>query len=401
MQQILVINSGSSSIKYELFDVGAGVVLESGLLERIGEEESRLTRTTGDTPPESVSRSVAVADHAQGIELISNAVSQNEAFRGGEFLVGIGHRVVHGGEEFAGPTLIDPSVVESIRELSALAPLHNPANLVGIEVARTTFPGVPQVAVFDTAFHQTLPPHAYRYAIPQVYYDEFRVRRYGFHGTSHDYVSKQVAKHLGQPLESLSLIVFHLGNGASAAAIRGGKCIDTSMGMTPLEGLMMGTRSGDLDPAILVHLGTAAGLSMEELDVLLNKESGLLGVCGESDMREVLRLASRGDRSAGLAVEMFCYRIKKYLGAYTAILGKLDAVALTAGIGENAAEIRLRSLSGLTHLGISIDPERNIARSSGVRQIQTDESPVKVLVVPTDESLEIAMQTLSIVESLR
>ncbi len=400
MQQILVINSGSSSIKYELFDVGASVVLESGLLERIGEPECRLTRTVGDTSQEPRSRSVAVADHAQGIELIGETVAKNEAFQDGEYLVGIGHRVVHGGEEFTQPTLIDPSVMESIRELSSLAPLHNPANLLGIEVARTAFPNVPQVAVFDTAFHHTIPPHAYRYAIPQVYYDDFRVRRYGFHGTSYEYVSKQVAKHLGQPLESLSFIVFHLGNGASAAAIRGGKCVDTSMGMTPLEGLMMGTRSGDLDPAIVVHLGTAAGLSMEELDVLLNKESGLLGVCGESDMREVLRLASSDDRAAELAIEMFCYRIKKYLGAYTAVLGRLDAVAMTAGIGENAAEIRLRSLSGLSHLGILIDPERNSARSSGVRQIQTDESTVKVLVVPTDESLEIAIQTLSIVESM-
>lgn len=400
MQQILVINSGSSSIKYDLFDVDAGAVLESGLLERIGEEECCLTRTTGDTQQETASRSVAVADHAQGMELIGKAIAQNEAFRGGECLVGIGHRVVHGGEEFVGPTLIDPSFIESIRELSSLAPLHNPANLLGIEVVRDAFPDVPQVAVFDTAFHHTIPPYAYRYAIPQVYYDQFRVRRYGFHGTSYDYVSKQVAKYLGQPLESLSLIVFHLGNGASAAAIRGGKCIDTSMGMTPLEGLMMGTRSGDLDPAILVHLGTAAGLSLEELDALLNKESGLLGVCGESDMREVLRLAGSGDQSAELAVEMFCYRIKKYLGAYTAILGGLDAVVFTAGIGENAAEIRLRSLSGLAHLGIVIDPERNSSRSSDVRQIQTDESPVKVLVVPTDESLEIAIQTLSIVESM-
>ena len=275
------------------------------------------------------------------------------------------------------------------------APLHNPGNLQGIEVALATCPGVPQVAVFDTAFHQTMPPRAFRYALPRDLYDVHRVRRYGFHGTSHAHVARRAAELLGKPPGSLNLITLHLGNGASAAAIREGKSVDTSMGMTPLEGLIMGTRCGDLDPAVPFFLGTVTGKNPVELLALLNKESGLKGICGANDMREVHRKAEEGDPSASLAIDMYCYRIRKYIGAYTAVLGRVDALVFTGGVGENDAEVRRRACEGLERLGIAVDEARNGSPSGEPREIQREGMPVKVLVVPTNEELEIALQTIA------
>jgi acetate kinase len=316
-------------------------------------------------------------------------------------LDGIGHRVVHGGERFREPTLLDESVVAAIREQAPLAPLHNPANLLGIEVALETCPEVPQVAVFDTAFHQTIPPHAYLYAIPYEYYQRLGIRRYGFHGTSHYFVAKAAAGFLGRPLESLRLVTIHLGNGASAAAIDRGRCVDTSMGLTPLEGLMMGTRSGDIDPAILPFLATHEGLKVAQLNEMLNQQSGLKGICGANDMREILQRGEQGDDRARLAVTMYAYRVKKYLGAYLAVLGGADAVVFTAGIGENSPTIREMACAGLNGLGIALDADRNAATDRGIREIQNADSEVRVLGVPTDEELEIAKQTLQCIAANR
>ncbi len=398
--KVLVLNAGSSSIKYELFDMTDRSVLATGLLERIGERESRLTHhhRGDDGAVTEVERKGPVADHREGFAWIGAALNESGAVRESSELYGVGHRVVHGGEAFHEPTLIDESVMETIREQIPLAPLHNPANLVGIEVAVAHFSDVPHVAVFDTAFHHSIPPHAYHYALPHDLYTTHHVRRYGFHGTSHVYVAQQAARHLGRPLESLNLIVLHLGNGASITAIERGKSIDTTMGLTPLEGLIMGTRSGDLDPAIVFFLARATGRSNDALESLLNRESGLKGICGANDMREILRRADEGDERAALAIEMYAYRLKKYIGAYYAALGRVDGIVFTAGIGENAAAIRARACGGLSALGIAVDPRKNETRTDGTREIQTDDATVKVLVIPTDEELEIAEETVECVE---
>ena len=394
--KVLVINSGSSSIKYQLFDMSDKTVLAKGLLEQIGEPESRLTHRSpgnaGDTV--EITRTQPVENHRAGFQVISEVLNESGAVRDSGELFGIGHRVVHGGEAFQEPALIDEKVITTIRELSPLAPLHNPANLMGIEVALQFAPGVPQIAVFDTAFHQSVPPQAFRYALPHDLYHDHNVRRYGFHGTSHCYVAKQAALYLNRALDSLNLITLHLGNGASVTAIKKGKSVDTSMGMTPLEGLIMGTRSGDIDPAIIFYLGRKTGFSPDEIEALLNKHSGLKGICGLNDMREIAQLADKGDASARLAIEMYCYRIKKYIGAYSAALGQVDALVFTAGIGENAADIRLRSCTGLSRMGIEVDENKNSLNTSGVREIQSKRSSVSILVVPTDEELEIAEQTV-------
>jgi acetate kinase len=303
---------------------------------------------------------------------------------------------VHGGTDFDRATVITDEVERKIDELSALAPLHNPANLEGIRAARHVFDRVPHVAVFDTAFHQTMPPEAYTYAIPADLASQYAIRRYGAHGTSHKYVSEQTAIFLDRPLADLKTIVLHLGNGASAAAIDGGRSIETSMGLTPLEGLVMGTRSGDLDPAILVHLHRQAGMSFEDLDTMLNKRSGLLGLTGSGDMRDVQDAASRGDETAEAALAVYRHRIRRYVGAYTAQLGGLDAVVFTAGVGENNALLRRRVLAGLEHLGIEVDHDRNDLHSTEARRISTDASRVAVLVIPTDEELEIARQSAAV-----
>jgi len=401
--KILVLNSGSSSVKYRLFDMTAEAVLASGLIERIGEAEGHARHRYRDPSGawHELSQDRRFADHHEAIRgLFSDLARSGLVTRACE-LAGIGHRVVHGGEAFREPVLIDEAVIEAIRGQIPLAPLHNPANLMGIEVARTQCPQTPQVAVFDTAFHHTLPPEASHYALPADLYTRHRVRRYGFHGTSHAYVGKAAARFLGQPPQALNLITLHLGNGASATAIRAGRSVDTSMGMTPLEGLVMGTRCGDLDPSIVFYLERALGLDSSRIEQILNHESGLRGLCGLNDMREIHKAAQAGDRRARLAIEMFCYRIRKYIGAYLAVLGQVDALIFTAGIGEHDAGIRAQVCTGLAGLGIRIDPARNTATESGTREIQAPGSGIRVLVVPTDEELEIARQTRALARSSR
>jgi acetate kinase len=392
----LVVNSGSSSFKYQLVELGSERTLASGLVERIGEDSGAWKHTNAITGESSSNDSADVPDHAAGFQAMLDAFgSVGPSFDEHPPAV-VGHRVVHGGTLFDSATVITAEVEQQIEDLSSLAPLHNPANLEGIRAARKVFSDVPQVAVFDTAFHQTMPPEAYTYAIPADLADRYAIRRYGAHGTSHKYVSEQTAVFLDRPLESLKTIVLHLGNGASAAAIDGGRSIETSMGLTPLEGLVMGTRSGDLDPAILIHLHREAGMSFEDLDTMLNKQSGLLGLTGNGDMRDVQQKASDGDDVSEAALAVYRHRIRRYVGAYTAQLGGLDAVVFTAGVGENNALLRRRVLAGLEHLGIEVDPDRNDLSSHDARRISTDSSRVAVLVIPTNEELEIARQSAAV-----
>ena len=400
--KILVINSGSSSIKYRLFDMMDKSVLATGLLEQIGETGSRLThrsRSTQDDMAEIV-RTRPVENHQAGFQLIASVFKETGAVGDTAELFGIGHRVVHGGEKFREPTLINPEVIETIRRLIPLAPLHNPANLIGIEVALASARKVPQVAVFDTAFHHSIPPYAFHYGLPQALYAEHGVRRYGFHGTSHFYVAKQAAIHLKRSLTSLNLITLHLGNGASVTAIKNGKSVDTSMGMTPLEGLIMGTRSGDIDPAIIFYLGRQTGCSPQEIESMLNKQSGLKGICGLNDMREIGQLAAKGDKAARLAIDMYCYRVKKYVGAYYAAMGRVDALVFTGGIGENAADIRSHCCRGLSQLGIEVDDNKNNLKTKEILEIQSTTGAVRLLVIPTDEELEIAEQTVARIKAV-
>jgi acetate kinase len=393
MPRVLVVNTGSSSIKYQLFEMDGPKVLASGLVERIGEAGAKLTHRPGEAEPLVVED--RIADHSDGFERVFKAFES----AGGPIrdLAGIGHRVVHGGDRLTAPTLVDDATIQAIADQAPLAPLHNPPNLLGIRITRASFPETPQVAVFDTAFHQTMPPRAWRYALPRDLADELRIRRYGFHGTSHAYVARKAAEHLGRPAAELNLITLHLGNGASVAAVAGGRCVDTSMGLTPLEGLVMGTRSGDLDPAVVFYLHREAGLSVDDVDDLLNKRSGMLGLAGANDMREVARLVGEGNQAAAEALEVYCYRIRKYVGAYTAALGRLDALVFTAGIGENNDAVRAGVCQGLEGLGVALHAKRNKTRSGKARTISADDSPVAVLVVPTNEELEIAEQTLAVV----
>ena len=401
--KIGVINCGSSSIKYEVFDRRGGVRLATGIVERIGSAEARMRQHRLE-PDGTFTEKVytkPLANHHEAFLFMADMNRENRIIRDDGELFCVGHRVVHGGELFREPAVIDDEVVTAIRSLIPLAPLHNPSNLLGIEAARIRFPGIPQVAVFDTAFHHTLPAAAYRYAVPQELYEQHAVRRYGFHGTSHAYVARETAQNLGRPLEQLNLISLHLGNGASAAAIREGACIDTSMGMTPLEGLVMGTRCGDLDPAVPFYLIRQLALSPEKVENLLNKESGLKGVCGASDMREIQQRAGEGDERAVLALKMFCYRVKKYIGAYCAVLGRLDAIVFTGGIGENSAVVRSAACAGLQHLGIIVDEGRNQAAAGKAMEIQREGATVKVLVVRTNEELEIALQAEAVIAKRR
>jgi acetate kinase len=398
--KLLVINCGSSSIKYEVFEETGLRLIAGGLLEKIGTAEARLRqkRRLEDGTFDLAETVEPVADHAAGFDLIGRVNSRNRIFTGESDLFGIGHRVVHGGERFQEPTLITGEVVAAIRDLIPLAPLHNPANLLGIEVLRKSFPRVPQVAVFDTMFHQTLPPRAFHYALPYELYENHRVRRYGFHGTSHAYVAEEAVRHLGRNREETNLITLHLGNGASAAAIQNGRSIDTSMGLTPLEGLVMGTRCGDIDPALHFYLLRETGMDPGELEGLLNSQSGLKGICGSNDMREILARGDQGDDRARLAADLFCYRIKKYIGAYVAILGRVVAVVFTGGIGENAPVIREKVLEGLEHLGLGVDPVKNRNTAGGISEIQPDGFPIKALVIKTNEELEIARQALRVIK---
>jgi len=401
--KILVINTGSSSIKYELFDMDHSTVLASGIAEKIGEEAGILTHrkiSTGGTFSKKREKGL-IADHQAGLKRIVELLVDPEhgVIREKSEIAAVGHRVVHGGEAFHSTSIIDDKVIEAIKQNAHLAPLHNPANLMGIEVAKTIFPDAVQVAVFDTAFHQTIPIKAFLYAIPFEMYEKERIRRYGFHGTSHAYVAESAALFLGLPLEKLNLITIHLGNGASMAALENGKCVDTSMGMTPLAGLIMGTRSGDVDPALPFFLADHLGMSVKDIDRLLNEESGLKGICGTNDMRDVIEKKNAGDERAKIALELYCYRVKKYIGAYFAALGSLDALIFTAGIGENSPEIRALCCDGLAGLGIEIDHGKNYSDADGIREISIPEAAVKVLVVPTNEELKIARETRRAVES--
>ena len=392
MSTVLVVNSGSSSIKYQILEMATERVVARGLIERIGTDQGIVTHSG----PDGQHRAEApILDHVAGLRAMVDACSAYGPRLDEVPIAAVGHRVVQGGARFVAPTVIDDAVVRTIEQISPLAPLHNPPNLLGIVAARQTFPDVPHVAVFDTAFHRTLPEEASTYAIDANLARQYRIRRYGFHGTSHKYVSRLAAEFLGIPLERFNAITLHIGNGVSACAVRGGASVDTSMGMTPLEGLVMGTRSGDIDPGVLFHLHRQAGMTFEQLDDLLNRRSGLLGLTGTQDMRDVLASAARGEPRAELALSVYCHRLKSYVGAYYAQLGRVDAIVFTAGVGENAPEVRSRTLSGLERLGIRLDAARNLAREPGVRCISADDSEVAVLVVPTDEELEIARQTLA------
>ncbi|MFV2021253.1 acetate/propionate family kinase [Micromonospora sp. LOL_023] len=366
--RILVLNCGSSSLKYQLFD--GEQVVDKGVVERIGEPDG------------------GPGDHAAALRSMAERVDLTG-------LAGVGHRVVHGGVRFAEPTLVTDQVVDEIERLVPLAPLHNPANLTGIAQARRLLPDVPQVAVFDTAFHRTLPPEQASYAIDADTAQRYGVRRYGFHGTSHAYVSRRTAAVLGRSPADVDVITLHLGNGASACAVAGGRSVATSMGLSPLEGLVMGTRSGDLDPAVVFHLERVAGWSSADVDRLLNQRSGLVGLAGAGDMREVLRRRDAGDPAARLAFDVYCARIRFYVGGYYALLGRVDAITFTAGVGENAAQVRAAALAGLDGLGIAVDPGRNDS-GHGERRISPGDSPVQVWVVPTAEEYEIADQTRAV-----
>ncbi|GHG16561.1 MULTISPECIES: acetate kinase [Streptomyces] len=394
--RVLVLNSGSSSVKYQLLDMGDGGRLAQGLVERIGEDTSRLAHTPLRGGGAKRERTGPIPDHAAALKAVAEELAADGLGLDSPELAAIGHRVVHGGLRFTEPTVIDEEVVAEIERLVPVAPLHNPANLLGIRTAMAMRPDLPQVAVFDTAFHTTMPEAAARYAIDVETADAHRIRRYGFHGTSHAYVSRAAAKLLGKEPGEVNVIVLHLGNGASASAVRGGRCVDTSMGLTPLEGLVMGTRSGDVDPAVTFHLKRVAGMSADEIDVLLNKKSGLVGLCGDNDMREIRRRIDEGDERAALAFDIYIHRLKKYIGAYYAVLGRVDAVVFTAGVGENAAPVREAAIAGLEELGLAVDADLNAVRSDEPRVISPVYARVAVAVVPTDEELEIARQTFEL-----
>jgi len=404
--KILVINTGSSSIKYQLFELGSRQkVMASGLVEKIGEDTSFVAykRYLPDGSGfEERNEESLIGDHSQGMNCIVDLLmdSKHGTIKDKKEIAAIGHRVVHGGETFHSPTIIDDEVIKAIEKNVPLAPLHNPSNLVGIKVAGLTFPGTPQVAVFDTAFHQTMPMKAFLYALPMEMYKKGGIRRYGFHGTSHSYVAELASEYMEKSLSELNAITIHLGNGASMAAIKKGQCVDTTMGMTPLAGLVMGTRSGDIDPALPFFMAERYGMSLKEIDRLLNKDSGLKGLCGLNDVREIIQKIEDGDDLARIALDVYAYRIKKYIGAYFAVLGTLDAIVFTAGIGENAPYIRELCCSGLKELGIEIDHTRNDVTGHGVKEINSPESKTKILIIPTNEELKIANETKKVMENL-
>lgn len=381
-RKILVLNSGSSSVKFRLFGWRCGeecFPLVSSVIERIGESDGN------------------VEDHRQALRMIVSQLA-NEGHLDDSELMGIGHRVVHGGESFSQAVVVDGSVREAIKAAISLAPLHNPANLEGIEACAEVWPDIPQVAVFDTAFHQTLPAEAYRYAIPDSAYRTHGVRRYGFHGSSFAYVTRKASSHLGCSGDTLNLIILHLGNGASACAIREGKSIDTSMGMTPMAGLMMGTRCGDLDPGIIFFWCGQLGVTPEEVFEWLNRSSGLKGIAGTNDMRDILDRAARGHPEARLALDMYVHRLRHYMGAYRALLPKLDALVFTGGIGEHAAQVRAAACHDLDHLGFFLDEKANTSVTQGIAEIQMADAEIRIMVIPTDEEAEIAQQTLELIQ---
>ena len=373
---VLVLNAGSSSLKYQLIEPDSSKSLADGVVEQIGESSS------------------PVADHAAALQVAFEKLSEDGIDLKACGLAAVGHRVVHGGAIFYRPTLVDDTVIAELKQLSMLAPLHNPPAVEGIEVARKMLPDVPHIAVFDTAFFHNLPAAAATYAIDRELAEKWRIRRYGFHGTSHRYVSEQAAAFLGQPWENLNQIVLHLGNGASASAIAGGRPVDTSMGLTPLEGLVMGTRSGDIDPSVVSYLHREAKMSVDDIESMLNQQSGMLGLAGERDFRRLREMIESGDSAAQLAYDVFIHRLRKYIGAYLAILGHTDALTFTAGVGEKAAAVRVDALSGLAGLGFEIDEQRNSQSAKDARRISTDNSPIAVLVIPPNEELAIARDCL-------
>lgn len=398
--KILVLNCGSSSVKYQFIDISKSYVLAKGMVSRIGASAAVLVHKPHDRPEVTISGEIL--DHIMAVEhVIAMLLSANHGvIRDKAEIDAVGHRVVHGGEKFPDSVLIDRELMQILRSCIELAPLHNPHNIRGITACMQILPGVPQVAVFDTAFHQKMPPHAYIYGIPYVLYKRYSIRRYGFHGTSHHYVSRRAAKMLNRPIEDLKIITCHLGNGASMTAIKGGISIDTSMGFTPLEGLLMGTRSGDLDPAIILHIMAREELSLHEANTLLNKHSGLQGISGVSgDMRDIISEAQKGNSSAQLALDVYCYRIRKYIGAYAAAMGGLDVLIFTAGIGENSPVVRRKCCEDLEFLGIKMDETKNERAPKGSSsRIQTDDSTAEVLVIPTNEELVIALDTQRVIQ---
>ena len=399
MAYALVLNSGSSSIKFQIVDPTASASDQpfvSGLVERIGEPNGRISIKIEGRQVES---NMPIRDHRGGLMLAIAMLDANGAGPTAVDIIACGHRVVHGGQTFSEPALVNDEVVEQIRELVPLAPLHNPANVDGIEVARDLLPDVPHVAVFDTGFFSDLPAAAATYAIDADVAREHQIRRYGAHGTSHEFIAREVADHLGQPIEDLNQIVLHIGNGASASAIRGGQPIDTTMGLTPLEGLVMGTRSGDIDPGVIFHLNRTAGMDIDQIDDLLNRRSGVKGLSGVNDFRVLHQRIEEGDEKAKLAYDVYIHRLRRYIGAYMITLGRVDTITFTAGVGENDHTVRTNALADLENYGIKLDEEKN-QNGSGARVISADDSAVKVLVVPTNEELAIAQKAAAIAESV-
>lgn len=396
---LFVVNSGSSSIKYQLFKMPVESPICSGLVERIGLETSIITHKIFTGGEEKVIKEIkTLKDHEEGLHEVARLLTDAEigVIKNPDEIDAVGHRVVHGGEAFAATTFITGDVKEKIKQLFALAPLHNPANYLGIQVAEKIFTSAKQVAVFDTAFHQQMPPVAYRYAIPKKFYTDAKIRAYGFHGTSHKYVSEQAAQYLGKG--DAKIITIHLGNGSSMSAVNGGRSVDTTMGFGPLSGLVMGTRSGDIDASVIFHLIEQLGYTPAQVSNLLNKQSGMQGLTGFSDMRDILKAIDAGNEEAALAYDMYAYRIKKYIGAYAAVLNGLDAIVFTAGIGENDATMRELVCRNMQYLGIKLDSEKNKVRNGSLREINESGAPVKILVVPTNEELEIVKQCYALLQ---
>ena len=399
--KVLVINAGSSSIKYQLLDMADQQLMASGIVERIGESNGSLAHkkyVNGEEQKTILEQDIK--DHKQGMHLLIETITAVETgvIADKNEIAAIGHRVVQGGEAFREATLIDESTKAAIEENNVLAPLHNPANLTGIRTAEELFPGTPNIAVFDTEFHQTMPPKAFMYALPYDFYTDLKIRRYGYHGTSHKYVAKRMAAALHKKPEEINVITVHLGNGGSITAVQRGRCIDTSMGMTPLAGVMMGSRCGDIDPAISGYIAERKNLSAKEVDDILNKESGLKGICGMNDMRDIHESGAQGNERAKLAVDMFTYVVKKYIGSFFAALGTVDGIAFTAGIGENDDIVRAAVCTDMAGLGIEIDLAANEGRISREKRLSTDSSKVEVWVIPTNEELQIAQDTVAILK---
>lgn len=397
--KILVINAGSSSLKYQLIDMDTKSVMAKGLCERIGIDGSNLQHTNMLNGSEKTKIEKVMKNHGDAIQMVIDALVDEKigVIKSMSEIGAVGHRVVHGGEEFTESCLITEAVLKGLEKCTPLAPLHNPPNIIGIEACRKIMPDTPMVAVFDTAFHQSIPPKAFMYALPYEYYENYKIRKYGFHGTSHKYVSLEAAKFLGKKPEELKIITCHLGNGSSISAVDCGKCVDTSMGFTPLDGVPMGTRTGAMDPAVVTYLINKEGMSAEEVDTVMNKKSGVQGISGvSSDFRDLCAAAAEGNDRAQLALDMFAYQVKKDIGAYAAVMNGVDAVVFTAGVGENDAYTRSLIINGLDYLGIKVDDAKNNTR--GTVDISADDAKVKTLVIPTNEELMIALDTKNIVE---